>query len=150
MTVDDQFAEWWVERKGSTPIPHGHVLPVNHALQGHPEAPRLWEKFINYVLVEKLGFTATTHERCFYFKHVDNELIFFLRQVDDFAIASRDKTLCLDTIQNIGDHLIVPLHQLGIIRKFNGVDILQTRHYVTISCESYIDKIIVNHDCSHL
>ena len=144
MTVDDQFAEWWVERKGFAPIPHGHVLPVNHALQGHPEAPRLWEKFINYVLVEKLGFTATTHERCLYFKRVDDELILFLRQVDDFAIASRDKTLCLDTIQNIGDHLIVPLHQLGIIHKFNGVDILQTRHYVTISCESYIDKIIAN------
>jgi hypothetical protein len=80
----------------------------------------------------------------------DDELILFLRQVDDFAIASRDKTLCLRTIQDIRDHLIVPLHQLGIIRKFNGVDILQTRHYITISCESYIDKIIANHDWSNL
>ena len=92
MTVDDQFAEWWVERKGFAPIPYGHVLPVNHALlQGHPEAPRLWEKFVNYVLVEKLGFTATTHERCLYFKRVNDELILFLRQVDDFAIAPGTK-----------------------------------------------------------
>ena len=111
MTVDDQFTEWWVERKGFALISASHVLPVNHALQGHPEAPRLWEKFINYyVLVEKLGFTATTHERCLYFKRVDDKLILFLHQVNDFAIASRDKTLCLHTIQNIGDHLIIPLH----------------------------------------
>ena len=148
MTVDDQSAEWWwwVEWKGFAPsIAIGYVLPVNHALQGQPVAPRLWEKFINYVIVEKLGFTATTHERCLYFKRVDNEMILFLRQVDDFAIASRDKTLCpLQTIQSIGDHLIVPIHQLGIIRKFYGVDILQTHHYVTISCESYINKIIAS------
>ena len=64
MTIDDQFAGWCVERKGFAPIPAGHVLPINHALQGHPEAPRLWEKFINYFLVEKLGFTAIIHERC--------------------------------------------------------------------------------------
>jgi hypothetical protein len=151
MTIDVQFAEWWVKRKGFAPISAGHVLPSTTLYKVTlKQAPRLWEKFINYVLVKKLGFTATTHERCLYIKLVHDELIIFLRQVDDFAIASRDKTLCLSTIQNIGDHLIIPLHQLGIIRKFNGVDILQTSHYVTISCESYIDKIIVNRDWSHL
>ena len=41
MRIDDQFREWWAECKGRPPIPPGYVLPVNHALQGHPEAPRL-------------------------------------------------------------------------------------------------------------
>jgi hypothetical protein len=39
MAIDEQFRTWWTECLGKDPIPEEFVLPVNHALQGHPEAP---------------------------------------------------------------------------------------------------------------
>jgi hypothetical protein len=39
---DRAFIEWWTIHKGRPPIPHGHVIPINSAMQGHPKSPRLW------------------------------------------------------------------------------------------------------------
>jgi hypothetical protein len=44
---DRAFQDWWVNKKGKTPIPDGHVIPVLGAMQGHPELPCLWEKHID-------------------------------------------------------------------------------------------------------
>jgi hypothetical protein len=38
-----------------------------------------------------------------------------------------------------------PLNDLGVIKRFNGIDILQARDFVKISCETYIDKIVSLH-----
>ena len=38
------------------------------------------------------------------------------------------------------------LHNLGIIKCFNGLDIHQTKDYVKISCELSIDKIVSHHE----
>jgi hypothetical protein len=73
-----------------------------------------------------------------------------LRQVDDFSVAAATKEKCTEIIKSIGAHLTVPLNDLGIIRKFNGVNILQTRHYVKISCEDYLLKILMNHQWQDL
>ena len=151
MRIDDQFREWWVEHMHRPPIPPGYVLPVNHALQGHPEAPRLWEKHIHGILTTKLHFTPTTHEQCIYSRRSPDaldEVEMILRQVvDDFSVAAATKEKCTAIINSIGgEHLtVVPLNNLGIIRKCNGVNILQTRHYVKISCEDYLLKILLNH-----
>ena len=152
MIIDDQYREWWTDHRNLPPIPSGHVLPVNHALQGHPEAPRLWETHIHDILVTKLNFTPTTHEKCLYIKRAANTDIFqmLLRQVDDFAIAATDKDTCQQTIRMIGKHLTVPLNDLGVIRKFNGVNVHQTKWYITISCEDYISKLLEMHDWTKL
>lgn len=39
---NDQFRDWWENCLGCAPIPHGCVLKVCKALQGHPEAPHLY------------------------------------------------------------------------------------------------------------
>ena len=62
MEVDDQFYEWWVYHLKRPPIPKGYVIPILRNLQGHPEAPRLWHKHINNILINDLGFDHTTHE----------------------------------------------------------------------------------------
>jgi hypothetical protein len=49
------------------------------------------------------------------------------------------------SIAAIGKFLKVPLNDLGIIRKFNGVNVLQTRWYIKISCQDYILKILTAH-----
>jgi hypothetical protein len=147
MIIDEQYNTWWTEHLKRPPIPPGYVLPVNHALQGHPEAPRLWEHHINHILTDKLSFKPTTHEPCLYVKGDSPEsIILFLRQVDDFAVAARTTSQARDVITRIGANLIVPLNDLGQIQKFNGVNILQTKHYIKISCEDYLQKILSQHE----
>ena len=144
MKIDEQYRNWWTKHKGREPIPEGWVLPVKHAIQGHPESPRLWEQHINKIL-KSMGFRNTTHERNIYSNTIDDKKVLFLRQVDDFAVACKDEAICKSVIEAIGKQLTVPLHLLGRITKFNGVDITQTRDYIKISCQTYIDKVLDNH-----
>ena len=53
-------------------------------------------------------------------------------------------------IAEIGRHLKAPLNDLGIIRKFNGTIILQTKWFIKVSCEDYLHKILTHHDWHHL
>ena len=46
--------------------------------------------------------------------------------------------------------MINPLNNLGIIRKFNGVNIDQTQSYNHLHCETYIDKIVLHHGWQNL
>ena len=62
--IDDQYADWYAARH-SVNISRDMVLPVQHALQGHPESGALLEKFVNSVIA-KHGLTSTTHERSIY------------------------------------------------------------------------------------
>ena len=47
---DQAFNEWWENYKGNPLIPHGHVITVLLAMQGHPESPRLLEKHADAIL----------------------------------------------------------------------------------------------------
>ena len=125
-------------------IPTGYVLPVQHAIQGHPESPRLWEKHINNIL-QGIGFKSTTHERCIYQTKGRNQQVIFLRQVDDFAVDGKDPAIAKYIIAQIGAKLQVPLNHLGVIAKFNRIDVLQTRGHIKISCETYLDKVLDSH-----
>ena len=51
MEVDDQFRDWWENCMGRPPIPKGYVIPIQRALQGHPESPRLWHQHIHNILI---------------------------------------------------------------------------------------------------
>jgi hypothetical protein len=44
--VDDAYADWYHARCGN-PVDRTLVLPVQHALQGHPESGKRWEDHIN-------------------------------------------------------------------------------------------------------
>jgi len=41
VTIDRQYKSWWENVLKRPPIKIGHVLPVRHALQSHPESPRV-------------------------------------------------------------------------------------------------------------
>jgi Reverse transcriptase (RNA-dependent DNA polymerase) len=146
MYVDDQFREWWTDQLGRRPIPKGYVIPILKNLQGHPDAPRLWHKHINDILVNRMKFDHTTHEPCLYFQHhPQHGLIMVLRQVDDFMISAKTKEIALEVRKQIQSHMQNELNDLGVIKRFNGMDIHQTRHYIKLSCEKYIDRIIEHH-----
>lgn len=49
-------------------------------------------------------------------------------------------------IAAINDKMRIEVKHLGLIDRFNGLDIKQTRHYVKISCEKYLKKMIHGHE----
>jgi hypothetical protein len=52
--------------------------------------------------------------------------------------------------KQIQDRMTNPLNQLGTIRKFNGVNVEQTRYYNHIHCATYIEKIVSHHGWDNL
>jgi hypothetical protein len=65
----------------------------------------------------------------------------FMRQVDDFAIATDSNETANALINDINKHLRLPIHILGEVTRYNGMDIEQTKHYVKIHCKRYINKL---------
>ena len=144
--VDKPYREWYLKKYGKL-IPDGYVLPVKHALQGHPESARLWSSHIHDILVEKYNFESCPHEPCLYSGTFQNQHVYFLRQVDDFAISSKYKSTIHDLLNDIDSkYLSQPLKKLGLLDSFNGIDILQTQHFIKISCSRYIKKILQGHN----
>ena len=57
LQINDAYCSWYCKCFGKDMDPHMHVVPVEKALQGHPEAGALWEKMIVGILEgHKLGF----------------------------------------------------------------------------------------------
>jgi Reverse transcriptase (RNA-dependent DNA polymerase) len=139
--VDNAYAEWYLARHGVL-LDRSMVLPVLHALQGHPESGALWEKHINDIL-KALGFVSTTHERNIYQGTLDGFRILICRQVDDLAIACTDAATAQKLIKLIGQK--VDLTGDSLLTTFNGIDVDQTRDYVKISCTSYIQRLLESH-----
>ena len=146
MYIDDTFRQWWTKHKGNEPIPADcNVVRVHNAIQGHPESPRLWEKHIDGILRE-LGLTPATHEPCFYSGDFEGNRVLFLRQVDDFAVAAEHRDTAMKLINAINNKMRIEVKHLGLIDRFNGMDIHQTRHYIKITCEKYLQKMIKSHE----
>ena len=141
---DKAFRNWWENHKGRAPIPPGYVIPILAAMQGHPEAPRLWEKHADKIIRE-LNLKPTTHEPCLYSGLVHGEQVLFKRQVDDFAVAVPNEATANIVFDMIDDRITFPLNRMGLITMFNGMDIQQTRDWIKMSCETYIDRVSQKH-----
>ena len=123
--IDDAFRDWWTNHLGNAPIPADcNVVRVHNAIQGHPESPRLWEKHIDKILRD-LGLTPTTHEPCLYSGIFLHTKVHFLRQVDDFAVASSDRNIAMALISAINIKMRIEVKHLGLIDQFHGMDIQQ-------------------------
>ena len=146
MKPDAQFRKWWSECLKKPKLDEDDVIPVLHALQGHPESPRLWDKYITNMLVDEFDFQTCTHEPCLYYKtDKANNLMLIVRQVDDILVCSKSAEECDKMASALQKKLTFPLNFLGNVRKFNGVDVDQTKHFSHIHCSTYIDKIVTHH-----
>ena len=142
LKVDVAYKNWWYNKTGET-LEGDYYVKVQHAIQGHPESPRLWQLFIDDILT-KIGFKATTHEPCVYKLHnpTFKEEVYLLRQVDDFAIGCDSEKTAEHIWQLIDDKMSAPLKREGLLYRFNGIDINQTRDYIKVHCQTYISKIL--------
>ncbi len=145
VTVDTQYRDWYKHRFNKD-IPEGYVLPVHKALQGHPESSRSWAIHMDKILKKDFHFKPTTHEGCLYSGKYKNKDILFLRQVDEFEVASDDEQIAIDLIEDINTQMTIDIKDLGRLTRYNGVDITQAKYYVKLSNKTYIDKLLEEHD----
>ncbi len=78
---------------------------------------------------------------CLYSGRIDGKRVIFMRQVDDFAVASPDECTASILLDLIDDKLTIPMKWQGFLDMYNGVDVLQTKDYIKVSCTTYINKI---------
>jgi len=151
LRVDDEIFDWYLHRFGTRLDRFKDVLPILKALQGHPEAGVLWERMITDILVNKMGFKHPTHERNLYFGYLDGHEILVCRQVDDFASGSPTKAGCEAFITALRSFVEAEYNYMGMetskgmFERYNGIDVIQTRDYIKLSCESYIDRVLETH-----
>lgn len=152
LEADEAYISWYLKRHGIYVDPRTHVIPALRAIQGHPEAGRLWQDFILSILQSPpLNFTTTTHERNLYRGEIDGKLVLVARQVDDFAIGCVC-TKTLDRLIEIINSQVSTKNQgigtptiAGISHRYNGLDVHQTSDYIKISCETYISRVLQTH-----
>ena len=142
LKVDQAYIDWYQNKTGIT-LSNDTYVKVQHAIQGHPEAPRLWQDHIDQIL-KRIGFTATTQEPCVYIHKSKkfNEDIYLLRQVDDFAIACSNAQVAEHFWNLIDSHLKAKLKREGLLKRHNGIDIEQTKYTLKIHCQTYLNKIL--------
>jgi hypothetical protein len=109
-------------------------------MQGHPESPRLWEKHADAILRD-IGLTPTIHEPCLYSSIINGKRIILMQKVDDFAIAAPDQHTADILMDLLDDQLTMPIKRQGLLDMFNGVDVVQTKHYIKLYCHTYIAKL---------
>ena len=80
LKIDAVFRHWWTEHLGRPPLRKDQeYIRVKHAIQGHPEAARLWQLHADKILVS-IGFIATRQEPCLYTlpAHILGEKVYLL------------------------------------------------------------------------
>jgi hypothetical protein len=97
--IDDAYTNWYRSRH-TKEVDRSLVLPVLKALQGHPEAGALWEKYINKIL-DDIDIVYTTHEQTMYRGNIDGKVVFLRRQVDDLTVACSDPSVVQGLIDSI-------------------------------------------------
>jgi hypothetical protein len=132
---DQAFHNWWVNKKGKPPIPNGHVIPILGTMQGHPQSPCLWKKHIDQIL-QDIGLTPTICEPCIYSGLILGKWVLFMWQVSNFAISAPSQRIANHLLNLIDDKLSIPMKRQGLVTLYNGLDILQTRDYIKVSCET--------------
>ena len=100
---------------------------------------------IDQIIRNEVNLQPTTHEPCLYSGYVDGHKVLFLRQVDDFAVACTDIDTSNKVIDLISNKLSAPMHKLGVINRYNGIDVMQTQDYIKIHNATYLTKILKNH-----
>ena len=96
-------------------------------------------RFIDNILINEMGFTSTTHDRCVYRKVINGKSVYLLQQIDDFLCGCRREETAKNVFNTFGLKMrfntekekgIIPFEYLEVVDDYNGVEIRQTEPYV--------------------
>jgi hypothetical protein len=108
------------------------IVRLKKALYGLKQAPRLWYEHINSFLLS-IGFTQSTADPNLYL--MDTTLL--LLYVDDILICGNDVKSTKDQLQRQ-----YKMKDLGIARRFLGIEITRRNGITSISQKTYINTLI--------
>ena len=60
-----------------------------------------------------------------------------MKQADDFCGSCQDRNTAKHVIRAFNAKMTINVKELGLISRFNGVDVEQTRPYQTVQCCIY-------------
>ena len=139
MEVDDQFRDWWVNCIMGRPshsknIPSHRTFGINiyttfsSKTNDSNVAPKSHAYTSKEMNKDRQRTTTTTR---YSKKKADDGFVLVLRQKDTFAISATSPEICNKVRQTIRTQMANELHDddLGVIKRFNGLDIHQTRDY---------------------
>ena len=138
LEIDDAIYIWYLCKFGERLNKHKDVIPLCHALQGHPEAGILWEHLITEILIDKMGFWNTVHEQNICSGTIDGKDVLVCHQVDDFAVGTESPDTAELFITKICEHIQAEHAAMGIEtegglhQQFNIIDIFQTQDLIII------------------
>ena len=92
-----------------------------------------------------MGMKPTTHEQSLYKGTYDGQKIYMIRQVDDFAVSVPNEHVANKFLAQLDKHLIEPLKMHSVLNYFNGINIVQSRNFITINCKMYLDRVCERH-----
>jgi hypothetical protein len=64
--------------------------------------------------------------------------------------ATNQESLYTTICDQLDSHLLVPMKRQGLLTHYNGIDIIQTRDYITLHIGSYIRRIVESHGWSDM
>ena len=131
--------------KNNNHIPPHYILPVKYASQGYPESPRPWAKNTNNILTDN-NVVNTTHTPYLYSGTIEGSKVYFFRQVDNVAMSAPTKELTNKILSLIQSGLKESMKMLGKLEVFNGLNIIQDRHVIRVSCKSYMARSLKDMD----
>ena len=94
---------------------------LRRALYGLKQAPQLWNKELNRVLTNELGFTRAESDSCMYHFHDDNGFVLLVTEVDDLLITGTNQAKIIQLHQALVDKWNVT--DFGPIKSFLGIDV---------------------------
>ena len=106
---------------------------------------------ITDILINKMGFTNTTHERNLYTGMIDGEEVIVCRQVDDFASGSAKQETAEKFIKLLHQHVKAEFAGMGVeteqgtYQRYNGIDVYQSKDQVIMNCASYLERMCETH-----
>lgn len=62
--------------------------------------------------------------------------------MDNFVIGCMDREIAEDIIDIINNNMTIKIKHLGIITRFNGVNIMRIQNYINVSNATYFHKIL--------
>ena len=122
-------------------LPPGKCLKAVKAIYGLRNSPKAWFDTIS-AYVKSQGFKQSVLDPCLYYQYADNSIILILIYVDDILLFAKDSDT-LDRIFTMFNNRF-ECKNLGVIKRFLGMDVLVTPHTVKLSQKSYGAKIVEN------
>ncbi|KAM9891573.1 hypothetical protein OXX69_012265, partial [Metschnikowia pulcherrima] len=115
------------------------VYRLNRSLYGLKQSPRVWHETVRQE-IEKIDFKQSKAEPCLFYKHVKAGLVMLALYVDDMLVFGPTD----GEIEKVKSYLFkrFKMKDLGVPKKFLGMNFKVSKGVIEISLEDYINKML--------